>query len=54
MKEISTKIISDVIKNFNIEKLIKYLKKKDLKLKKSHFKNFMKGRNYQLLFSQIN
>ena len=28
----------DVIKDFNIEELIEYLKKKNLKLKESHFK----------------
>ncbi|PKY59176.1 hypothetical protein RhiirA4_550285, partial [Rhizophagus irregularis] len=38
MKEISTRMISDVIKDFNTEELIEYLKKKNLKLEKFHFK----------------
>ena len=30
--------MSDVVKDFNTEELIEYLGRKDLKLKKSHFK----------------
>jgi hypothetical protein len=38
MEEISTRIILDIVKNFDIEKLIDYLGRKDLKLKEFHFK----------------
>ncbi len=34
--------MSDVVKDFNIKELIEYLKKKDLKFKKSYFKIFHK------------
>ncbi|RGB39144.1 hypothetical protein C1646_754805 [Rhizophagus diaphanus] len=37
-EEISTRIMSDVVKHFNTEELIEYLKKKNLKLEESHFK----------------
>ncbi|GBC10734.1 hypothetical protein RclHR1_09860011 [Rhizophagus clarus] len=37
-EEISTKTMSDVVKDFDTEELIEYLKKKDLKLKEPHFK----------------
>src|SRR5271170_7594656 len=37
-EEISTRTMSDVIKDFNTEELIEYLGRKDLKLKESHFK----------------
>ena len=37
-EEISTRTMSDVVKNFNTEELIEYLGRKDLKLKESHFK----------------
>jgi len=37
-KEISTKTMSDMVKDFDTEELIEYLKKKDLKLKEPHFK----------------
>jgi hypothetical protein len=30
--------MSDMVKDFDIEELIEYLKKKDLKLKETHFK----------------
>src|SRR6266542_3447557 len=38
MKEILTKTMLDIIKNFNIEKFIYYLRKKDLKLNKDDIK----------------
>ena len=38
MEEISTRTMSDMIKNFNTEELIDYLGRKDLKLKETHFK----------------
>jgi hypothetical protein len=37
-EEISTRTMSDVVKDFNTEELIEYLGRKDLKLKESHFK----------------
>ena len=37
-KEISTKTMSDMVKDFDTEELIEYLKKKNLKLEESHFK----------------
>ena len=37
-EEIFTRTISDVVKDFNTEELIEYLKKKDLKLNEIHFK----------------
>ena len=37
-EEISTRTMSDVVKDFNTEELIEYLKKKDLKLNETHFK----------------
>ena len=37
-EEISTRTMSDVVKDFNTEELIDYLGRKDLKLKESHFK----------------
>ena len=36
-EEISTRTMSDVVKDFNTEELIEYLKKKNLKLEESHF-----------------
>ena len=39
-EEISTRTISDVVKDFNMEELIEYLKKKNLKLEESHFEGF--------------
>src|SRR6266542_603133 len=38
MEEISTRIMSDVVKNFNIQEFIDYLKRKDLKLNKNDIK----------------
>ena len=38
MEEIFTRTMSDIVKDFNTEELIEYLKRKDLKLKKIHFK----------------
>src|SRR2546427_6462712 len=37
-EEISSRTMSDVVKDFNTEELIEYLKKKDLKLNETHFK----------------
>src|SRR3954454_4725128 len=37
-EEISTRTMSDMVKDFNTEELIDYLGRKDLKLKESHFK----------------
>ncbi|CAG8784854.1 28209_t:CDS:2, partial [Dentiscutata erythropus] len=37
-EEISTRTMSDVVKDFDTEELIEYLKKKDLKLNETHFK----------------
>jgi hypothetical protein len=50
MEEISIKIISDVIKDFNTEELIEYLKKKNLKLEESHFKFYIKKKFLVLPF----
>ena len=36
-EEVSTRTMSDIIKDFNTEELIEYLKKKNLKLEVSHF-----------------
>jgi hypothetical protein len=38
MEKIFIKTMSDVVKNFDTEELIEYLKKKDLKLKETYFK----------------
>src|ERR1044072_4571962 len=38
IEEVSTRTMSDVVKDFNTEELIEYLKKKNLKLEESHFK----------------
>ena len=42
MKEISTRIMSDVVKDFDTEELIDYLKRKDLKLDEDDIKIFHK------------
>ena len=52
-EEISTKIMSDVIKDFNTEKLIEYLKKKNLKLEESHFEILRKKEISGLAFLDI-
>ncbi len=41
-KEISSRTMSDMVKKFNTEKLIDYLKRKDLKLDKDDIKIFRK------------
>ena len=41
-EEISTRIMSDVVKDFNTEELIDYLKRKDLKLDEDDIKIFRK------------
>ena len=38
IEEVSSRTMSDVVKDFNTEELIEYLKKKNLKLEESHFK----------------
>jgi len=50
MEEIFTRMISNIVKDFNIEELIKYLKKKNLKLEKSHFKILCKEEISDLAF----
>jgi hypothetical protein len=45
--------MSDVVKDFNTEKLIDYLKRKDLKLKKSHFKILCKKEITGLAFLKL-
>ncbi len=42
IEKIFTKTILNGIKNFNIEKLIEYLKRKDLELRKTYFKILQK------------
>ena len=42
MKEISSRTMSDVVKDFNTEELIDYLERKDLKLDKDDIKIFRK------------
>ncbi len=37
-EELSSRTMSDVVKDFNTEELIDYLERKDLKLKETHFK----------------
>ena len=41
-EERSTRTMADVVKDFDTEELIEYLRKKNLKLKESHFKIFRK------------
>ncbi len=50
MEEIFTKTMSDVIKNFDTEGLIEYLKRKDLKLDKMILKFFTKRKLLALTF----
>ncbi len=38
MEKVSSRTMSDVIKDFNTEELIDYLERKDLKLTETHFK----------------
>ena len=49
-EEISSRIMSDMIKDFNTEELIEYLKKKNLKLEESHFKILRKKEISDLTF----
>ncbi len=55
-EEISTRTMSDVVRDFNIEELIEYLGRKDLKLKESHFKILHKkeitGRSFLKLIEE--
>ncbi len=38
MEEISSRTMSNIVKDFNMEELIEYLKKKNLKLEEFYFK----------------
>ena len=53
IEEVSSRTMSDVVKDFNTEELIEYLKKKNLKLKESHFKILHKKKISGLAFSDI-
>ncbi len=53
MKEIFTRTMSDVVKDFNIKELIKYLKKKNLKLEEFHFEILCKKKISGLVFLDI-
>ncbi|RGB36908.1 hypothetical protein C1646_757502 [Rhizophagus diaphanus] len=53
MEEISTRTMSDIVKDFNTEKLIDYLGRKDLKLKESHFKILRKEKITGLAFLKL-
>ncbi len=53
MKEISTRTMSDVVKDFNTEELIKYLRRKDLKLKETYFKILHKEEITGLTFFKL-
>ncbi len=46
-------MIVNVIKNYNIKELIKYLKRKDLKFKKIHFKILYKKEITGLIFFKL-
>jgi hypothetical protein len=52
-EEISTRTMSDVVKDFNTEELIDYLGRKDLKLKESHFKILRKEEITGLAFLKL-
>ena len=52
-EEISTRTMSDVVKDFNTEELIDYLERKDLKLKESHFKILRKEKIADLAFLKL-
>ena len=49
-EEISTRTMSDVVKDFNTEELIEYLGRKDLKLEESHFEILRKEEISGLVF----
>ena len=53
MKEISTRTMSDVVKDFNTEELINYLERKDLKLDKDDIKILHKEKIADLDFLNI-
>ena len=46
-------MMSDVVKDFNTKELIDYLKRKDLKLKESHFKILYKEEITSLAFFKL-
>ncbi|PKC56372.1 hypothetical protein RhiirA1_474083 [Rhizophagus irregularis] len=52
-EEISTRTMSDVVKDFNTEELIDYLGRKDLKLKETHFKILRKEEITGLAFLKL-
>src|SRR2546423_15085218 len=52
-EEISSRIMSDVVKDFNTEELIDYLGRKDLKLKETHFKILRKEEITGLAFLKL-
>jgi len=45
--------MADVVKDFDTEELIEYLRKKDLKLKESHFKILRKEEITGLAFLEL-
>ena len=53
IEEISSRIMSDVIKNFNTEKLIDYLRRKNLKLDKDDIKILRKEKISGLAFLEL-
>jgi hypothetical protein len=52
-EEISTRTMSDVVKDFDTEGLIDYLGRKDLKLKETHFKILRKEEITGLAFLKL-
>ncbi len=50
MEEISSRTMSDVIKDFNIDELIDYLRRKDLKLDEDDIKILRKEKISDLIF----
>ncbi len=53
MKEIFTRIMLDIVKDFNTEKLIEYLRRRDLKFKKIYFKILCKEEIIDLIFFKL-
>ncbi len=53
IEEISTRMISDIVKNFNMKKLIKYLKKKNLKFNDNNIKILYKKKISDLVFLEL-
>ena len=52
-EEVSSRTMSDVVKDFNTEELIDYLGRKDLKLKETHFKILRKEEITGLAFLEL-